>query len=103
MSIRKHLPPRAKDSYTSLQVKMEAAVVDEVKMYMKLDEISWNQLLTACFQKYLEESRVAHGDKRKEEAVGSKINATVLGIIAILTIVESPILRAICEFSDFLA
>jgi hypothetical protein len=40
-----------KEGYTSLQVKMETAVVDEVKSFMKIDGISWNDLLTACFTK----------------------------------------------------
>ncbi len=104
MSIRKHLPPRPKDGYTSLQVKMETSVVDEVKSFMKIDGISWNDLLTACFTKYLEESRVVHGDKKKEkeEAARNKINATLLGIMTIISLIESPILQVVSDFSDYL-
>jgi len=103
MSIRKHLPPRTKEGYTSLQVKMETAVVDEVKSFMKIDGISWNDLLTACFRKYLEESRVVHGDKEKEETARNKINSTLLGIITIISLCESPILQVVCDFSDYLS
>lgn len=105
MSIRKHLPPRTKDGYTSLQVKMETAVVDEVKSFMKIDGISWNDLLTACFKKYLEESRDVHGDKKneKEEVARNKINSTLLGIMTIISLIESPILQVVCDFSDYLA
>ena len=67
MSIRKHLPP--KDAYKSLQVKMETTVVEEVKTFMKLDGISWNDLLTACFKKYLEESRSVHSDTINCESI----------------------------------
>lgn len=104
MSIRKHLPPRSKDGYTSLQVKMETSVVDEVKSFMKIDGISWNDLITACFTKYLEESRVVHRDKKeKEEEAAKKINSTLLGIITIISLIESPILQVVCDISDYLA
>lgn len=105
MSIRKHLPPRSKDAYTSLQVKMETSVVDEVKSFMKFDGISWNDLLTACFKTYLEESRVVHGDKKKEqeEAAKKKINSTLLGIVTIISLIESPISQIVFDLSDYIA
>lgn len=104
MSIRKHLPPRSKDAYKCLQVKMEAAVVEEVKGYMKIDGISWNELITACFKKYLEESRAAHGDlKTKVSSGGGVKGTTLLGIVTIISLMESPMLQAICDFSDLLA
>ena len=66
MSIRKHLPPAARDGFTNLQVKMETVIVEEVKLFMKLDEVSWNDLLTACFKAYLDESRITHAEKIKD-------------------------------------
>lgn len=100
MSIRKHIPARSKDTYKSLQVKMDAEVVEEVKLYMRLDGISWNDLLTACFMKYLDESRIVHGDKVKEKKAAK--NATLVGIVTILTLLESPVLQVVTDLSDFL-
>ena len=53
----------ARDTYTNVQVRMETAIVEEVKLFMKLDEVSWNDLLTACFMAYLDESRIIHADE----------------------------------------
>lgn len=100
MSIRKHFPPRSKDTYKSLQVKMDAEVVEEVKIYMKLDCISWNDLLTACFKKYIDESRIVHGDKVKEKKI-SKNASTIVGIVTIISLFQDPILQVIIDFSDF--
>lgn len=101
MSIRKHIPARSKDTYKSLQVKMDAEVVEEVKLYMRLDGISWNDLLTACFMKYLDESRIVHGDKVKEKK-SAKSSSTLIGIVTIITLMESPILQVVNDLSDFL-
>ncbi len=103
MSIRKHLPPRSKDAYKCLQVKMEAAVVEEVKGYMKIDGISWNELITACFKKYLEESRTVHGELKTKISNGGAKGTTLLGIVTIISLMESPIFQAVCDFSDLLA
>ena len=104
MSIRKHLPPRSKDAYKSLQVKMETPVIEEVKSYMKIDGISWNDLLNACFKKYLEESRIVHGDKGEEaEVAQKKITSTLLGIVTVTGLLESPILQVVYDFSDYIS
>lgn len=103
MSIRKHLPPRSKDAYTSLQVKMETSVVEEVRAFMKLDGVLWNDLLTACFKKYLEESRIVHGATPKEESESnSKIGSTVVCILALLSLVEGSIFQAVCDIGEYL-
>lgn len=104
MSIRKHLPPRSRDGYTSLQVKMETSVVDEVKSFMKIDGISWNDLITACFTNTGRvNQKLFMGTKRKkEEAAKNKVNSTLLGIITIISLSESPILQVVSDFSDYL-
>ena len=103
MSIRKHLPPRSKDAYTSLQVKMETSVVEEVRAFMKLDGILWNDLLTACFKKYLEESRVAHETTPKEGGVSnSKISSTVVCILVLLSLAEGSTIQAVCNIGEYL-
>ena len=103
MSIRKHLPDRSKDAYTSLQVKMETSVVEEVRAFMKLDGILWNDLLTACFKKYLEESRVAHGSAPKEESENnSKISSTVVCILVLLSLAEGSMIQAVWDIGEYL-
>ncbi len=103
MSIRKHLPPRSKDAYTSLQVKMETSVVEEVRSFMKADGISWNDLLTACFKKYLEESRAEHGTPQNEESVSdSKISSTVVCILVLLFLAEGSMIQTVCDIGEYL-
>ena len=103
MSIRKHLPSRSKDTYTSLQVKMETSVVEEVRAFMKLDGVLWNDLLTACFKKYIEESRVVHGAAPKEEDAGnSKISSTVVCILVLLKLAEGSMIQAVCDIGEYL-
>ena len=103
MSIRKHLPPRSKDAYTSLQVKMETSVVEEVRAFMKLDGILWNDLLTACFKKYLEESRVVHGTTPKDESESnSKVGSTVVCILVLLSLAEGSMIQAVWDIGEYL-
>ncbi len=57
MPIRRYLAPAESKEHTNLQVKMDTPLVEKVKVRMKVDGVSWNELLTACFTAYLEESK----------------------------------------------
>ena len=55
MSIRKHLPRRRGENFAYIQAKIEASLVEQVKMQMKHDKVSWSEFFRACFIAYLEE------------------------------------------------
>lgn len=103
MPIRRHLAPGERGDHTSLQVKMDTSLVEEVKVRMKLDGVSWNELLTACFTAYLEESKnqppvCSDNDEATDKG---RILSTIVGVVALISLVDNPIFQIISEFSDY--
>lgn len=100
MPIRRHLAPGERRDHTNLQVKMNTPLVEEVKSRMKVDGVSWNELLTACFTAYLEESKGQPPvDLDGEEK--NLIVSPVVGIVILVSIIESRIFQVITDLSDY--
>ena len=102
MPIRRHLAPGERRDHTSLQVRMDTSLVEEVKARMKLDGVSWNELLTACFTAYLEESKnqpPVYSDNK--EANKSQILPTIVGVVTLISLIDNPIFQIISDFSDY--
>lgn len=101
MSIRRHLPPKGRAGYVNLQVKMETSIVEEVRVCMKADEISWNELLTACFRAYLEESRKQTSDaieSVREKITKGHVVSILVGFTALAGLIENPLLQVITDY-----
>ena len=102
MSIRGHFPPKEQEGFTNLQVKMETSLVEEVKACMKVDGISWNDLLTACFKAYLDES--------KEQSVtippgtdnsGVQFVSKAIGFVVLMGLAESSVSQVVVDIGEF--
>lgn len=99
MSIRGHLPPKGRDGYVNIQVKMETSIVEEVRVCMKADGVSWNELLTACFRAYLEESKKAILTDTVEDGLGkTKVISTLVCITAFAGLIDNPLLQIVSDY-----
>jgi hypothetical protein len=99
MSIRRYLPPKGRAAgYVNLQVKMETSIVEEVRSRMRADGVSWNELLTACFRAYLDESKKQFSESTEARANKTQTVSILIGVSTISGLLGSPLLQLIGDY-----